>query len=223
MQAGGLGGAMGGVANAMQNIYPQMVQNRFLAPLLQQQLAQQQAKSGIMGAQAKYAPMQQLGIGEQQLGAGGTALAQAKYAPQYFGGQAGQQTGLAQQELAGGQYAPAQQAALAQTMQQQALNQQIINKYLPQVQQAQIAGTTIPVLNQVLHNLIASGLSPQMAQEAVNQLTSAAHQINPNAPTTQINPAGWMQQNQQKTTPIGTVRSVGGRKYVYDGNGWYAQ
>lgn len=226
----GQAGGAGTISAALQNApkyYTQLTQAKFLNPLLQQQLAQQQAQTGVMRAQAQYAPMQQLGIGQQELGAGGTALAQAKYAPQYFGGQAGQQTGLAQQELAGGQFAPAQQSALAQTMQQQAINQQIVNKYLPQVQQAQIAGTTIPVLNQVLHNLIASGLSPNMAQEAVNQLTAAARQINPNAPTTPINPTAWLPQ----TTNVQPAKSLGnnimqtstGRKFIKDKNspgGW---
>lgn len=145
----------------------------FQNPLLMQQLRQQMAQTGILGAQAEYAPSQQQGI-------------------------AAQQQGLGQQQMGLGKYTPAQQAALAENMHQQALQQAYATKVQPKVVSSQITGTAGPVAAAILRDRLLMGANPGFANTAIGGAEYALNPMSQGMPSTPflqgygswINPTG---------------------------------
>jgi len=130
---GGFSGAMAGALQQAPKYYKQMVENKYLGPLLQQALAQQQAESQ-------------------------RAQAQANNAGQYYQGQASTAQGVGGQELSGAQYANATNAANIQNTQAQAAASQATANATPYNTANNIANT---LLNHHVQQILANNnMSP---------------------------------------------------------------
>lgn len=226
------------VPGGMNALYQQMLHNQILSaqakysqPLAQAKAQSAQGAAQTALAQGQAAPQYFGGQAAQATGAGQTALAQGGIAVPLAQAQLTQQNALAKyaQPLAKAGLLTAQlqpaatqaginltQASTAQTA-AAAVNQQLINEYVPASEQAKIGAAGLAALAPVLHNMKLAFASPAAIQKVVNEMVASAAEINPKAPNVPLaGPAGYFKNTNSSATKLagGGFATTTGRHWI---------